>query len=76
MLDLETASVADLKLGKWEGAETAIAVEAECIFQIGASGVGGTAFVVGDGNFFPRIDVTDCVDGFALYIAVPTIVSI
>jgi len=76
MLDLETASVADLKLGKWEGAETAVAVEAERIFQIGASGVGGTAFVVGDGNLFPRIDVTDCVDGFALCIAVPTIVSI
>ena len=76
MLDLETASVADLKLEMWEGAETAIAVEAERIFQIGASGVGGTTSVVGDGNFFPDIDVTDCVDGFALCIAVPTIVSI
>lgn len=76
MLDLEAASVADLELGKWEGADTAIAVEAECIFQMGASGVGGTAFVVGDGNFFPRLYVTDCVDGFTLCIAVPTIVSI
>ena len=76
MLDLETASVANLKLRTWEGAETAIAVEAECIFQIGASGFGGTTFVVGYVNFFPGIDVTDCVDGFALCIAVPTIVSI
>lgn len=76
MLDLEAASVADLELGKWEGADFAIAVEAECIFQMGASGVGGTAFVVGDGNFFPCIDITDCVDGFTLCIAVPTIVSI
>ena len=36
MLDLEAASVAKLELGKWEGADTAIAVEAECIFQMGA----------------------------------------
>ena len=76
MLDLEAASVADLELGKWEGADIIIAVEVECIFQMGASGVGGTAFVVGDGDFFPRIDMTDCVDGFTLCIAVPTIVSI
>lgn len=75
-MDLEATSVADLELGKWEGADTAIAVEAECIFQIGASGVGGTAFVAGDGNFFPRVDVMDCVDSFTLCIAVPTIVSI
>lgn len=73
---MEAASVADLELGKWEGADTAIAVEAECIFQMGTSGVGGTALVVGDGNFFPCIDITDCVDGFTLGIAVPTIVSI
>lgn len=76
MLDLEATSVADLDFGKWEGADTAIAVEAECIFQIGASGVGGTAFVVGYGNFFPRVDVMNCVDGFTPCIAVPTIVSI
>lgn len=76
MLDLEAASVADLELGGWEGAETAIAVKAECIIQIGASRVGGAALVVGDGDFFPRIDVTDCVDGLALCIVVPTIVSI
>ena len=75
-MDLEAASVAGLELEKWEGANTAIAVEAECIFQMGVSGVRGTAFVVGDGNFFPHIDVTDCVDGFTLCIAVPTIVSI
>ena len=43
---------------------------------MGASGVGGTAFIVGDGNFFPRIDVTDCVDSFALCFGVPTIVRI
>ncbi len=41
-----------------------------------SSGVGATAFVVGDGNFLPGIDVTDCVDGLALCIGVPTIVSI
>lgn len=76
MLDLKAASIAILELGKWEGADTTIAVEAECVFQMGASGVRGTASVVGDGNFFPRIDVTDCVDGFTLCIAVPTIVSI
>ena len=75
-MDLEAASVDDLELGKWEGADTAIAVEFECIFQMGASGVGGTAFVVGDGDFFPRIDMTDCVDGLTLCIAVPTIMSI
>ena len=76
MLDLEAASVADLELGKWEGADTAIAVEAECIFQIGASGVKGTALVIEDSNFFPRIDVPDCVDGFTLRLAVPIIMSI
>ena len=76
MLNLEATSVADLKLGKWEGADTAIAVEAECIFQMGVSGVGGAAFVVGNGNFFSRVDVMDCVDGFTPCIAVPTIVSI
>ena len=65
-----------LELGKWERADPAIAVEAECVFQVGASGARGTAFVVGDGNFFSRIDVTDCVDGFTLCIAVPIIVSI
>ena len=41
-----------------------------------ASGVRGTAFVVGDGNFLPGIDVTDCVEGLALCISVPTIVGI
>jgi len=43
---------------------------------MGSSGVGGTAFIVGDSNFFPEFDETDCVDGFALCVAVPTIVSI
>lgn len=43
---------------------------------MGASGVGGTVFVIGDGNFFPRIDVTDCVDGFVLCFGVPAIVRI
>ena len=75
-MDLEATSVADLELGKWEGVETAIAVSVECFFHTSASGVGGAAFVVGDGNFFSRIDVTDCVDGLAFGIAVPTIVSI
>lgn len=44
--------------------------------EIRASGVGGAAFIVGDGNFFARFDVTDCVDGFVLCVAVSTIVSI
>ena len=61
MLDLEAASVAGLELGKWKGADFAIAVEAECIFEMSGSGVGGTAFVVGDGIFFPCINKTDCI---------------
>ena len=76
MLYLEAASVADIELGNCEGADTAIAVEAECIFKMSASGIGGTALVVGDGDLFPRIDMTDCVDSFAFGIVVPTIVSI
>lgn len=76
MLDLKATSVADLELGKWEGEEPAITVEIECIFQTSASGLGGAAFVVEDGNFFSRIDVTDCVNSLAFCIAVPTIVSI
>ena len=76
MLDLEAARVADLALGKREGADAAIAIEAESTFQVGASGVRGTAFVVGDGNLFSRIDGTDCMNGFALGIAVPAIVGI
>ena len=76
MLDFEAASVADLELRGWEGADAAIAVEAECIFQMSASRVGGTALVVGDGDFIPRIDITDCMDGFTLCIAVPIVVSI
>ena len=75
-LDLKTTSVADLAARKWEGAETTTAVEAERIFKVGASGVEGAASVVGDGNFFPSFDVTDCVDGFAFCITVPTTVSI
>ena len=65
-----------MEIGKWKGADAAIAVEAECIFQIGASGIGGAAFVVGDDSSFPCIDVTDCVDDFTHRIAVPAIVSI
>lgn len=76
MLDLEAASVAHLELGKWEGTDTAIALEAECVFQKGASGVGGTALVVGDGDFFPRVDETGCVDGFTRCIAIPIVMSI
>lgn len=43
---------------------------------MGASGIRGTAFVVGDSDFFPRTDVADRVDGLALCIGVPTVVSI
>ena len=76
LLNLEATRVADLELGKWEGADVAIAVEAECIFQMGVTRVGVTAFVVGDGHFFPRLDVLDCMDGFTSCIAAPTNVSI
>ena len=41
-----------------------------------ASGVGGTALVVGYGDFFPCIDITDCMDGLTLCIAVPVVMSI
>ena len=76
MLDLEAASVADLELGKCEGADTAIAVEAESNFKMRASGVRGIAFIVRDCDFFPRIDIMDCVNSFTLGIAIPTMVSI
>lgn len=76
MLDLEAASIADLELGKWEGTDNAITVEAECVFEVGASRVEGTAIVVGDGNLFPCVDATGRVDGFRLCIAVPVIMSI
>jgi len=76
VLNLNAANVTDLKLGRREGADTTVADETECIFQMGASGVRGTAFVVGDGNFFLRVYTTDCVDGFTFCVAVPTIVSI
>ena len=76
MLDLEAASVTDLELGKYEGADTAITVEAESNFKMRASGVRGIAFIIRDCNFFPRIDITDCVNSFTLGIAIPTMVSI
>lgn len=76
MLDLDPAGVAELEVGRWKGAETAVTVETECIFQDRASGVRGIASVVGDGDFLTRIDITGCVDGFALCIAVPIVVSI
>lgn len=76
MLDLKAASVADLEFSKWKGADTAIAVEAECVFQIGMSGVRGTPFVIRDGNFLPRFDVTDCMDDFKPCVAIPAIVSV
>ena len=65
-----------MDFGNWEGAETAIAVKAECIFHMNASGLRGAAFVVGNGNFFSSADVTSCVDGLAFCIAVPVILSI
>ena len=76
MLDLKAPSVAGLAVCRWEGAETTIAVEAERVFEVGASGVEGAASIVGDANFLPGSDVADCVDGFALCVAVPTVVSI
>lgn len=76
MLDLDPAGVALLEVRRWEGAEAAGTVEAECIYQFRASGVRGLASVVGDGDFFTRIDVTGCVNGFEAGIVVPIIVSI
>lgn len=73
---MKAASVADLAVGRWEGAETTIAVEAECFSKIGALRVKGASFIVGDGDLFSGFDVTYCVDGLALCIAVPTIMSI
>ena len=70
------AGVADLELWGWEGAETAIAVEAEVVFKVGAAGVGGAAFVVGDGDFLFGFDVTESMDGFALRVIVPIVLSI
>ena len=43
---------------------------------MGAAGVGGAAFVVGDGDFPPRFDVTESVDSFALRVIVPIVLSI
>ena len=75
-MNLKAASITSLELRKWEGADTAIAFKAECIFQMGVSEVEGTAFVVEDGYFFPCLDIMNCVNGFTLCIAVPIIVSI
>jgi hypothetical protein len=78
-LDLAAASVAPSDVG-WckatEATKATIAVEAELIFQIGAPQVGWAALVVGDSDLFPGFDEADCVDGFALRITVPAIVSI
>lgn len=76
MFDLEAASVANLAVRGCERAETAITAESEFLFQKSASGVEGACSIVGDGDLFPGFDVTDCVDGLALCIAVPIIVSI
>ena len=43
---------------------------------MGVLRVGRAAFVIGDGDFFPCIDMMDCMDGFTLCITVSTIVSI
>lgn len=76
LLDLKAASVANPELGKWEGAKSTIAVEPECVFQIGPAGVGWPSFLVGDGDFFSGLDVANRMDGLALCVIVPAIVSI
>lgn len=43
---------------------------------MGVSGFRRAAFIVGDGNFFSGLDVTDCMDGFAFCLAIPAVVSI
>lgn len=72
MLDLETTSVTFLKLERWEGVKSAVAVKAE----VGASGVGRTTFVVGEGDFFAHIDVADRVNSFVLCVGVLVIVGV
>ena len=66
MLDLDTAGVADLELGKWEGTDSAGTVEAKCASEVSAPGRRWAAFVVGDGDFFACRNVTDCMDGFPI----------
>jgi len=75
-LDFAAAGFADLELWKGEGAEIAIAVEAEYVFEIRPARVGGAAFIVEDGDFFPVFDITDRVDGFTIYIVIPSVLSI
>ena len=76
MLDSKAASIAELELGEGEGAESAMAVEAECILQVSVSKVSRAASVVGNGDLFPRVDVSRCVDSLDLRVAVPVIVSV
>jgi len=64
-----------IQIDHW-GVETTITVKAEYIFKIGALGVRGAAFIIGDGNFFPKFNITDYIDSFALYITVLTTISI
>jgi len=75
-LDLEAAGVAGCQRGRGEGAEGASADEAECVFQMGASGGGGEACVVGDGEFVAGGDGADGVDGLARGGAVPAVVGV
>ena len=76
MLDLETTSVTFLKLERWEGVKSAVAVKAERVPQVGASGVGRPTFVVGEGDFFAHIDVADRVNSFVLCVGVLVIVGV
>ena len=56
-----------MELGKRKGADTAIAVEAECIFQIGASGVRGIALVVRYACAFGDVEARYKTFSFAWY---------
>ena len=69
-------SITNFKLRKYKGVNTIIIVKAECIFKISISGVRGTTFIIGDSNFFPRINIIDCVDSFVLSNTILIIISI
>lgn len=75
-LHLEAARVTLLKLESWEGAESTVAVEAECFLQRGASGGAGAGFGVADGEFFTRGDGADGVDCLGFCVIVPVVVGV
>lgn len=74
--DLEAAGVTGLEVGRWEGAGGAGTVETEGGFEMSVAGIGCSAAVVGDGDFFSRFDEAGGVDGLASCAAVPAMVTV